>query len=335
MKGYRLMVETYLTNTFPETEFKFTEAGIASTCSTTGAFRLESDVLSKGPVDLFFVEFAVNDDQDAAHSEEACIRGMEGIIRHVRTQNPYADIVMTFFLNDQIRESLTQGKEPLTTRSHTMVAEHYGVSTIHLAAEATEQIVNGKLTWEVYGGVHPKPFGNRICTKMIESLFGDSWQQVKDLNASPVVRTLPNSISDFSYSQGRFIPLSEVKDLNGWTLATPDWKNISGSKRSNFTEIEMLSTEQAESTFGLSFTGSALGAYLVAGPDAGIIEVSIDGAPFKKYDTFHRYSKGLHYPRTIVFAYDLDDGEHKAIFKMSKETSSSGTAMRIMHLCGN
>ena len=31
--------------------------------STTGAFRLERDVLSAGPLDLLFVEFAVNDDQ--------------------------------------------------------------------------------------------------------------------------------------------------------------------------------------------------------------------------------------------------------------------------------
>ena len=41
---------------------------IASTCSTTGAFRLRDDVLIKGPVDLFFIEFAVNDDQDAGHA---------------------------------------------------------------------------------------------------------------------------------------------------------------------------------------------------------------------------------------------------------------------------
>ena len=41
--------------------------GIASTCSVTGAHRLTRDVLSKGDVDLFFIEFAVNDDQDAGH----------------------------------------------------------------------------------------------------------------------------------------------------------------------------------------------------------------------------------------------------------------------------
>ena len=64
MNGYRPMVCEVLKKRFPNTEFKFTNAGIGSTTSTTGAFRLERDVLANGPVDLFFVEFAVNDDGD-------------------------------------------------------------------------------------------------------------------------------------------------------------------------------------------------------------------------------------------------------------------------------
>ena len=70
MNGYRPMVASLLQKRFPETTFTFTPAGISSTCSTTGAFRLATDVLAKGPVDLFFIEFAVNDDQDAGHSSQ-------------------------------------------------------------------------------------------------------------------------------------------------------------------------------------------------------------------------------------------------------------------------
>ena len=39
---------------YPQTKFTFINAGISSTCSTTGAFRLVRDVISKGPIDLFF-----------------------------------------------------------------------------------------------------------------------------------------------------------------------------------------------------------------------------------------------------------------------------------------
>ena len=98
MDGYRPMVCDMLRRRFPDTQFTFTNAGISSTCSTTGAFRLPTDVLSQGPVDLLFVEFAVNDDQDAHHSRAACIRGMEGIVRQSRRHNPHMDIVITYSL---------------------------------------------------------------------------------------------------------------------------------------------------------------------------------------------------------------------------------------------
>ena len=48
------------------------------------------------------VEFSVNDDQDAHHSADDCIRGMEGIVRHVSRYNPQADIVMIQFVNPEM-----------------------------------------------------------------------------------------------------------------------------------------------------------------------------------------------------------------------------------------
>src|SRR3954451_12173104 len=51
MEGYRAMVCELLKKRFPETAFNFTAAGISSTCSTTGAFRLASDVFGDGAVD--------------------------------------------------------------------------------------------------------------------------------------------------------------------------------------------------------------------------------------------------------------------------------------------
>ena len=75
MKGYRPIIMEWLENRFPQARFNFINAGLSSTCSTTGAFRLRRDVLDNGPIDLFFLEFAVNDDQDANHNRKACIRG--------------------------------------------------------------------------------------------------------------------------------------------------------------------------------------------------------------------------------------------------------------------
>ena len=52
MNGWHNMIERQLQQRFPYTQFEWVEAGIASTGTTPGSFRLKHDVLSKGKVDL-------------------------------------------------------------------------------------------------------------------------------------------------------------------------------------------------------------------------------------------------------------------------------------------
>jgi len=203
MNGYRPMVCEDLQKRYPDTKFTFTAAGISSTCSTTGAFRLNRDVLSQGPVDLFFIEFAVNDDQDAGHARRECIRGMEGIIRQCRKHNPNMDIVVTFFVNPGMLEMLQKGKTPVSMSSHMEVLEYYDVSTIHLAREAADQITAGTLTWKEYGGTHPKPPGNRIGADMINTLLDDAWSKPLSQSAKLTAHGIPEKQLDKgSYSNG-------------------------------------------------------------------------------------------------------------------------------------
>ncbi|QDT77217.1 hypothetical protein Mal35_06430 [Gimesia maris] len=332
MNGYRPMVMEFLEKTFPETRFQFTNAGISSTCSNTGAFRTSRDVLSQGPVDLFFVEFAVNDDQDAGHTETAAIRGMEGVIAQIRRHNPNADIVMVHFVNPSMLETIQNQKKPLSSSSHEQVARHYQVSTIDLASEVARLIEAKQLTWEQFGGTHPAPFGNAICAAMIEKLLTDAWQE----SGEPVKHPVPaKSLDPHSFSRGHLIDVKHAKLDSGWTIAVPKWDNIPGSKRSRFTSIPMLTADAAGAELELDFEGTALGVYIVAGPDAGILEVSIDGGPFQPYDLYHHYSKGLHYPRSVVFNSELKPGKHQAKIRVSEKTSSKGHAARIMSFVGN
>ena len=61
MSGWREMVCVELEHRFPETKFDFINAGIPSTGSTPGAYRLVRDAFKNGRVDLIFEEAAVND----------------------------------------------------------------------------------------------------------------------------------------------------------------------------------------------------------------------------------------------------------------------------------
>lgn len=337
MMGYRVMVEEDLRRRFPETEFTFVNAGISSTCSTTGAHRLTRDVLSTRP-DLLFVEFAVNDDQDASHPERECRRGMEGILRQARVANSALDIVVTHFVNPPMLELLKQKKIPVSSGAHEAVAAHYGVSTIDLAREVSERIESNELTWAIYGGTHPKPAGNRIAADMIDQLLGEAWEgaeQREQVNADP--HKLPSVLDPASYSQGRLIAGEKADFDNSWVWGVPAWKSIQGGKRGRFTQLDMLCSDVADAELNLDFDGQAIGLYVLAGPDAGRVEYSIDGGTFQTADLFHRFSKGLHYPRTVMLATGLKRGAHRLTMRVAntKHDQSKGNAVRILEFVTN
>jgi lysophospholipase L1-like esterase len=336
MNGYRPMVADILQKRFPGTTFKFINAGVSSTTSITGAFRLANDVLADGPVDLLFVEFAVNDDQDGHYTRQECIRGMEGIIRHARQANPNIDIVMTFFVNEGMLSTLQAAKTPLTIEADEAVAKRYEVPTINLAKEVAGEITAGTLSWKQYGGVHPAPFGNAICARMIDELLSRAWAEPQAADAAPVAHAMPDeAIDPLNYEHGRFIDLAAAKVAHGWTLGVPDWAALAGGKRDRFTKIPMLSAVDPGAELALDFEGTAIGAYVVAGPDAGIVESSIDGGAFTPVNLYHEYSKSLHYPRTVLFASDLKPGKHTMALRVANDTTSGGHAARIIHFVAN
>jgi hypothetical protein len=50
----------------------------------------------------------------------------------------------------------------------------------------------------------------------------------------------------------------------------------------------------------------------------------------------HAYSKGLHYPRTVMLATDLPHGTHAAVIRKARsENPEEKTAIRIIRLGSN
>jgi len=157
--GWRDSICKYLQNRFPETEFEFIAAGIPSMGTTPAAFRLERDVLSGGPVDLLFEEAAVNDATNGRSNQEQ-ISAIEGIVRHVRRENPATDIVIMHFVDPEKMETYRSGQVPDVIQNHEKVAAHYNIPTINLEKEVTERINAGEFTWDDdFKNLYPSPFG--------------------------------------------------------------------------------------------------------------------------------------------------------------------------------
>jgi lysophospholipase L1-like esterase len=333
MQGYRPLVESWLRETFPETQFSFVNAGIASTCSHTGAFRFQRDVVADGSADLLFVEFAVNDDQDAHHDADGCIRGMEGVVRQLFTGNPAAGAVMVHFVNPELLAAAQAGKPGLSVRQHEQVAAHYGISSVDLPADLAAAISAGTLSWDQWGGTHPGPAGNRHAADRVIQIL-ESAMKSKSEDAETA---LPAPLLESSFDRGRFLAVTAVKTGTGWNRAVPDWQSIEGSKRERFLKQDVYFSSVPGAELSCSFRGRAIGAFVLAGPDAGRLEYSIDGGPWQTVELYHQHSRGLHYPRTVMFSSDLKAGDHRLQVRLSAEhhADSKGTSARILDFVVN
>lgn len=338
MNGYRPIVEQRLRELFPDTEFTFTAAGIASTCSTTGAFRLHRDVLQHGPVDLLLVEFAVNDDQDAQYSAEDCLRGMEGILVQARRHNPAADIVMVHFVNPEMLDQIQRGIEPVSSGQHERLARHYQIPSVYLSRELADRIQAGSMTWEDYGGTHPGPAGNALAAGLVTDLLQSGWSMASFSHAEPVPHVMPADVlCAGAWLNPEILPDSALQPQSGWQFDVPDWTNLPGSKRDRFVHQKLWYAAEPGATVVLKFAGNAVGAWVLAGPDAGQLEIRIDDGAWHTVELYHRFSRGLHYPRTVMLAKDLPAGRHTAEVRVGADhhPDSSGNAARVLSFLVN
>lgn len=337
MKGWRDMICEDLKQRFPYTKFTFIDAGIPSTGSTPGAFRLADDVLSKAKVDLLFVEAAVNDDTNGFNAIEQ-VRGMEGIVRHALLSNPSMDIMMLHFIYDPFIPKLDGGQMPDVILNHERVANHYLVPSVNLATEIAARMREGEFNWEQFGGTHPKPLGHAYYAATINKVLDEMYASCVAAGTAVkphVLSAVP--LDGYSYINGKLVDIRQAHINKGWQLV-PSWTpRLIAETRPGFVDVPMLETDRPGAKLTLDFEGTAVGIFCVSGPAAGILEYSIDGAPFKKLDTFTAWSGGLYIPWVYMFDTELPKGKHRLMLRMSKDhhPQSKGTACQIRQFVVN
>ncbi len=318
MKGWKNMLEEFFKKTFPQTEFEFIEAGIPSMGSTPHSFRMKTDVLAKGKIDLLFVEAAPNDDTNEFTPLEQ-VRGMEGMVRQAWLADPETDIIMLHFIWDGFIDMHKAGRRPDVIYNHERVANHYRVPSIDLNQEINERMEAGQFTWKDFGGQHPAPFGHSFYTATIERMMKLMWNEIgKDAEITP--HELPEKpLDEYSYFGGDFINISEAKLGKGWQIVSPWHPDNKYTKRPGFVDVPMLETKTAGAKLTLDFEGKAIGICCVAGPYAGILEYSIDGKPFKRLDTYTHWSGYLYIPWVYMFETELTPTRHRLTLRMAKD----------------
>lgn len=329
-KGHSSKVPAWLQERWPDVDFTFTNAGLSSTCSVSGAFRLDRDVLSKGPVDLLIVEFAVNDDQDAGHDLVTARRGMEGIVRQYFAANPTGDVIVVQYVNPGILKAIQDGATTVSIVAHEEVARHYGLANVNVGTALAAEIAAGRMTWEEdYHETHPNDKGYTFASQLIFRVIQDTVS-----GETPQTVALPELLDPGSYAAAKMVDPQKLDWLGGWKFGPVSEDLIPvGSIRGDYRVYQALRSDEAGNHLYFSFSGTMLGAFVLAGPDAGSLEISVDGGAWKKVDLFHSYSKSLNYPRSVILADDLAPTLHQAVIRVADSIpeGSQGATATILH----
>ncbi len=329
---WRKKVMENLKRRFPSTQFKFLLAGVGSTGTMYGSFRLDRDVIQKGEVDLLFEEAAVNDLAIGRTADEQG-RGMEGIVRHARKANPDMDIVMMHFACPEKIEDYKNGKIPEVIASFDRVAAQYGVPTLDITREIFERIERGEFSWkDDIKGLHPSPFGQQLYADSIERLLDEAWAGAP----TPVKpHPMPAKVDEASYDEGQLFPPQTARKCKGFRIVTDyDAKSDGGKIRVGWNEMPQLVGQEPGDNFELRFKGSAVAMMVIAGPKAGIVEHSVDGSGWVEQDLFTKHSPHLHLQRIYMLRDGLDpQEEHTLKVRIAKERNelSVGNNCRIVY----
>jgi sialidase-1 len=131
--------------------------------------------------------------------------------------------------------------------------------------------------------------------------------------------------------------VDQAKNIEGWSL-DKNWVPTDGAgTRKQYVDLPALIAAEPGAEMELAFEGTAIGICIASGPDAGIIEYSVDGRPFKKMDLMTQWSGMLHLPWYLMLEEELKPGKHKLVIRTSsaKNEMSKGHACRILHFLVN
>jgi len=323
MRPWRLGVQTWLKEKFPETDFDFVMAGVGGTPAELGAFRLKNDVFKNGQVDLLFLEFAVNG---------GGVKEMEGIVRQAKQLNPNIDIVFMYFANRSHCGDFKKGIVPKIVQEHNKVAKAYKISTISLYSEIARRISKGLMTWGNFArdSVHPNLEGSEMYAACIIDFLEEVWKSPTLSENKPTA--LPGKLDKKCLDKGHFLPKNSYKNIKGFKKVD-DWKP-------NFRVINIdlpvpiWLSDNSSDEISAEFEGTTVGIYYMSCKDSGVLEYSIDGGRFQSLDTFND-NKNM--PKYKILGEGLNNAKHTIILRNSKSRNlkSKGKILRVLHLMAN
>jgi hypothetical protein len=317
--AWREKVMSYLMQKFPDTTFEFVNAGLNGTPAELGAFRLEEDVFGQGPVDLLFLEFAVNG---------GSLEALEGIVRHARALNPGIDIIQMHIAARWFSDSLDRRVTPEVIAVHEEVAKHYGNCSLLLYWEIYDRMKEGQFTWDLFApdGVHPTEFGSTVYADFITRFLDKMWSRQDE---EPIPAVMPPPLSQNPWEDGSLISYDKASSIHGFETVTNWMPELNGNLKQ---PINFIASSSPGSNVSFSFQGTMVGLYTVVGVESAVVEYRIDDSGWVQLDT----SRDSWYPNDyyrlnfFLLSTSLSESAHVITFRTIENQSKVFRLFRLM-----
>ncbi len=318
-KGWRVQTLAHFQKAYPQSTFTEINAAIGGTGSDLGVFRVQQDVLSKGP-DLLFVEFAVN---DGGTDPQRIIRCMEGIVRQTWKANPKTDICFVYTLTEALSPPMLEGKLQRSASAMEKVADFYGIPSITLGMEVAKLAKAGKLLWKAplpktdadkaalgdlfvfaRDGVHPHDStGQVLYTQAIVR----SLPALAIANNTPTPHVSNLALDPANWERATLAPITAAKLSEG--LAPIDLATDAFAKGWSNRLPAMVKLTEPGQSIEFKFKGTHCAVYDIVGPAGGMVAVTLDGKAQKavpRIDAYCTYAR----LSTFIVGTDLPEGVH-------------------------
>lgn len=178
--------------------------GFSGTSSVVGCLRAESVVLPSEP-DIIFIEYAVNDGQDALYQTS-----YESLVRTCleAPNEPAVILLFTYMENGHTCQDQQQA-----------IGEYYDLGMISVRDAVLPLLESGSMEWSEYGSddTHPSVDGHKIIADMTANYFAAAKNQKPDQNYEIPAESMRENL----FRNGSFCDSSNVPHTIGsWEIGT-------------------------------------------------------------------------------------------------------------------
>ena len=291
-------------------------ASISGTGSFVAAARLKQHVLHYAP-DMVFIEFAVNDLFEAEENPDAVISSLDYIIRTLQKTNPNVVIVFAY--------TTYRGRN--ASKTHHIVAQHYGIPELDFQTPIAELVEAGTHTWDDFlrDLAHPNDVGHRFYADIAANTILADPQRF----LTPTRQAEP--IGTYRFRNADIIPAEKADSLEGFTMTEArdrlKYKNIP-----ELIVTHAACTDTPGASITVRFTGTAFGIYHRIFSDHGRVRVCIDGEEKGVLTCYYVYPADTEcYGEylSLFKCYGLAEGDHVAQITVLDQPDERATGNRI------